>query len=107
MTKGCSRTSKSVVVRTAVFKESNLIKYSQVVDGHLGKTYGTRIDREHDKDVQVENILPIIHVDVELEGTQQPSSSPLDVVTTYDMDMDINDNALTKDFSSTDIVPRE
>ena len=64
-----SRTSKLAVVGTAVFEESKKFKYVQVVDGHLGQTYGTRIDREHDEDVQVHNIVPRIHVDVEMEET--------------------------------------
>ena len=112
MTKGYrvidSRTSKLVVVRTVVFEESNKFEYVQVVDGHLSQTYGTRIDRDHDEDVQVYDIVSRVHVDVEMEETQQPSStSPIDVSTTHDMDMDIEDNALTKDSTSTDLMSRE
>lgn len=112
MTKGYrvidSRTSKLVVVRTVVFEESNKFEYVQVVDGHLSQTYGTRIDRDHDEDVQVYDIVSRVHVDVEMEETQQPSStSPIDVSTTHDMDMEIEDDALTKDSTSTDLMSRE
>ena len=42
-----------------------------------------------------------------LQETHQPSSSQLDVVTTHDMDMDIEDSASIDDFSNTAMVPRE
>lgn len=110
MTKGYrvidSITSTLVVVRTAAFEESNKIKYAQVVDGHLGETYSTRIDREHDEDVQIDNTVRRIHVDVEMEESHEPSSSQLDVVTTHNMDMEIEDSAVTDHFPNTAMVPR-